>query len=244
MSDILNIGIIGAGRIGKVHAATLAYRIPSARVLAIADIDLATAQQTAGQFCIPVAVDDAAAVLANKEIDAVLICASTDTHARLTIEAAQAGKHIFCEKPIAHDLDEIDAVLAAVAQAGVKLQIGFNRRFDANFARVRQAIVAGEIGTPALLHIISRDPGPPPVSYVKVSGGMFLDMTIHDFDMARFLVGAEVVEVYTQAAVTVDPAIGEAGDVDTAVIMLKIRQRCDRHDRQLPPRLLRLRPAR
>ena len=221
MSDILNIGIIGAGRIGKVHAATLAYRIPSARVLAIADIDLAAAQQTAGQFCIPVAVDDAAAVLANKEIDAVLICSSTDTHARLTIEAAQAGKHIFCEKPIAHDLAEIDAVLAAVAQAGVKLQIGFNRRFDANFARVRQAIVAGEIGTPALLHIISRDPGPPPVSYVKVSGGMFLDMTIHDFDMARFLVGAEVVEVYTQAAVTVDPAIGEAGDVDTAVIMLK-----------------------
>ena len=134
MSDILNIGIIGAGRIGKVHAATLAYRIPSARVLAIADIDLAAAQQTAGQFCIPVAVDDAAAVLANKEIDAVLICASTDTHARLTIEAAQAGKHIFCEKPIAHDLAEIDAVLAAVAKAGVKLQIGFNRRFDANFA--------------------------------------------------------------------------------------------------------------
>ena len=221
MSDILNIGIIGAGRIGKVHAATLAYRIPSARVLAIADINLAAAQQTAGQFCIPVAVDDAAAVLANKDIDAVLICASTDAHARLTIEAAQAGKHIFCEKPIAHDLHEIDAVLAAVAKAGVKLQIGFNRRFDANFARVRQAIVAGEIGTPALLHIISRDPGPPPVSYVKVSGGMFLDMTIHDFDMARFLVGAEVVEVYTQAGVTVDPAIGEAGDVDTAVIMLK-----------------------
>ena len=159
MSDILNIGIIGAGRIGKVHAATLAYRIPSARVLAIADIDLAAAQQTAGQFCIPVAVDDAAAVLANPDIDAVLICSSTDTHARLTIEAAQAGKHIFCEKPIAHDLREIDAVLAAVAKAGVKLQIGFNRRFDANFARVRQAIVAGEIGTPALLHIISRDPG-------------------------------------------------------------------------------------
>ena len=165
--------------------------------------------------------DDAAAVLANRDIDAVLICSPTDTHARFAIAAAEAGKHIFCEKPIAHDLEQIDAVLAAVAEAGVKLQIGFNRRFDANFARVRQAIVAGEIGTPALLHIISRDPGPPPVSYVKVSGGMFLDMTIHDFDMARFLVGAEVVEVYTQAAVTVDPAIGEAGDVDTAVIMLK-----------------------
>jgi myo-inositol 2-dehydrogenase / D-chiro-inositol 1-dehydrogenase len=221
MSDILNIGIIGAGRIGKVHAATLAYRIPSARVLAIADTNLAAAEQAAAQFCIPVAAGDASAVLENKEIDAVLVCSSTDTHARFTIEAAQAGKHIFCEKPIAHDLHEIDAALAAVAKAGVKLQIGFNRRFDANFARVRQAIVAGEIGTPALLHIISRDPGPPPVEYVKVSGGMFLDMTIHDFDMARFLIGAEVEEVYTQAGVTVDPAIGAAGDVDTAVVMLK-----------------------
>ncbi len=221
MSDTLNIGIIGAGRIGKVHAATLAYRIPSARVLAIADTNLAAAQQTAGQFCIPEAAADPAAVLENKEIDAVLICASTDVHARLTIEAAQAGKHIFCEKPIAHDLQAIDAALAAVAKAGVKLQIGFNRRFDANFARVRQAIVAGEIGTPALLHIISRDPGPPPLEYVKVSGGMFMDMTIHDFDMARFLIGAEVEEIYAQAAITVDPAIGAAGDVDTAVIMLK-----------------------
>jgi myo-inositol 2-dehydrogenase/D-chiro-inositol 1-dehydrogenase len=221
MSDILNIGIIGAGRIGMVHAATLAYRIPAARVLAIADINLAAAQRAAAQFSIPVAADDSAAVLENKEIDAVLVCSSTDTHARFTEAAARAGKHIFCEKPIAHDLHEIDAVLAAVAKAGVKLQIGFNRRFDANFARVRQAIATGEIGTPALLHIISRDPSPPPVAYVKVSGGMFLDMTIHDFDMARFLIGAEVVEVYTQAAVTVDPAIGEAGDVDTAVIMLK-----------------------
>jgi myo-inositol 2-dehydrogenase / D-chiro-inositol 1-dehydrogenase len=221
MSDILNIGIIGAGRIGKVHAATLAYRIPSARLLAIADVNLAAAQQAAAQFGIPVAADDPAAVLENKDIDAVLVCSSTDTHARFTEAAAHAGKHIFCEKPIAHHLHEIDQALAAVAKAGVKLQIGFNRRFDANFARVRQAIVSGEIGTPALLHIISRDPGPPPIEYVKVSGGMFLDMTIHDFDMARFLIGAEVEEVYTQAAVTVDPAIGEAGDVDTAVVMLK-----------------------
>ena len=108
-----------------------------------------------------------------------------------------------------------------MAKAGVKLQVGFNRRFDANFRRVRCAVETGEIGQPALLHIVSRDPGPPPVSYVKVSGGMFLDMTIHDFDMARYLIGAEVEEVYVQAGVTVDPAIGEAGDVDTAVIMLK-----------------------
>ncbi len=153
----------------------------------------------------------------------MLICSATDTHAKFTEAAAAAGKHIFCEKPIALDLAQIDRALAAVAKAGVKLQVGFNRRFDANFARVRQAIVTGEIGTPALLHIISRDPGPPPIAYVKVSGGMFLDMTIHDFDMARFLIDAEVEEIYVQAGITVDPAIGEAGDVDTAVIMLKYR---------------------
>jgi myo-inositol 2-dehydrogenase / D-chiro-inositol 1-dehydrogenase len=221
MADILNVGIIGAGRIGKVHAATLAYRIPSARMLAVADVNLAAAQQMAAQFGIPTATDDPAAVLGNKAIDAVFICSATDTHATFTEAAAAAGKHIFCEKPIALDLAQIDRALAAVTKAGVKLQVGFNRRFDANFARVRQAVVTGEIGTPALLHIISRDPGPPPIAYVKVSGGMFLDMSIHDFDMARFLIGAEVEEIYTQAGVTVDPAIGEAGDVDTAVVMLK-----------------------
>ncbi len=221
MSNLLNIGVIGAGRIGKVHAATVAYRIPSARVAAIADVNLAAAQQVAAQFGVPVAADDPAAIFENKDIQAVFICSSTDTHARFIEAAAAGGKHIFCEKPIALDLAVIDRALAAVAKADVKLQIGFNRRFDANFGRVRQAIVSGEIGVPALLHIISRDPGPPPIAYVKVSGGMFMDMTIHDFDMARFLIGAEVEEVYTQAGVTVDPAIGAAGDVDTAVIMLK-----------------------
>jgi myo-inositol 2-dehydrogenase/D-chiro-inositol 1-dehydrogenase len=221
MKDTLNIGIIGAGRIGKVHAATLAYRIPAARVLAVADVDTTAAQQLAVQFKIPLATTDYRDVLNDPAIDAVLICSGTDTHARFTEEAAQAGKHIFCEKPIAHSLAEIDQALAAVAKAGVKLQVGFNRRFDANYRRVREAVERGEIGQPALLHIVSRDPAPPPVAYVKVSGGMFLDMTIHDFDMARFLIGAEVEEVYVQAGVTVDPAIGEAGDVDTAVIMLR-----------------------
>jgi myo-inositol 2-dehydrogenase/D-chiro-inositol 1-dehydrogenase len=223
MSNILNIGVIGAGRIGKVHMATVAYRTPgaSARIAAIADVNGAAARQVAAQFSVPTAADDPAAIFGDKAIDAVFICSSTDTHARFIEAAAAAGKHIFCEKPIALDLAVIDRALAAVEKAGVKLQIGFNRRFDANFARVRQAIVSGEIGAPALLHIISRDPGPPPIAYVKVSGGMFMDMTIHDFDMARFLIGAEVTEVYTQAGVTVDPAIGAAGDVDTAVIMLK-----------------------
>ncbi len=221
MTNILNIGVTGAGRIGKVHAAPVAYRIPTARLAAIADVNGEAAKQVAAQFGVPVATDDPTAIFENRDIQAVFICSSTDTHARFVEAAAAAGKHIFCEKPIALDLAVIDRALAAVAKAGVKLQIGFNRRFDANFARVRQAIASGEIGAPALLHIISRDPGPPPIAYVKVSGGMFMDMTIHDFDMARFLIGAEVEEIYTQAGITVDPAIGEAGDVDTAIIMLK-----------------------
>jgi myo-inositol 2-dehydrogenase / D-chiro-inositol 1-dehydrogenase len=162
-------------------------------------------------------------ILADPSVKAVLICSSTDTHADLIVGAARAGKHIFCEKPIAHNLARIDTALAAVQQAGVKLQVGFNRRFDPSFARVRAAVAGGEIGTPRLLHIISRDPAPPPVAYVKVSGGIFLDMTIHDFDMARFLIGDEVEEIYTAAGVMVDPAIGEAGDLDTALIVLRFR---------------------
>ena len=126
--------------------------------------------------------------------------------------AARAGKQIFCEKPVALTLAATDDALKVVNESGVKLQLGFNRRFDANYARVRKAITNGEIGTPRILHIISRDPAPPPISYVKTSGGIFLDMTIHDWDMARFLSGSEVYEVYVQGGVMVDPAIGEAGD--------------------------------
>jgi myo-inositol 2-dehydrogenase/D-chiro-inositol 1-dehydrogenase len=151
----------------------------------------------------------------------VVICSSTDTHAQIIEEAAECGKQIFCEKPIDHDLKKIDSALWAVERAGVLLQIGFNRRFDANFLRLREAVVSGEIGEPHLLHIISRDPSPPSIEYIKVSGGLFLDMTIHDFDMARYLLGREVEEVYATGAVQVDPAIGVAGDVDTAVIVLK-----------------------
>jgi myo-inositol 2-dehydrogenase / D-chiro-inositol 1-dehydrogenase len=221
MDKVLNIGIIGAGRIAKVHAATLAYRIPSAQIKIIADVNLAAAEQAAAQFRIPVATADPTAVLNHPEVEAVLICSVTATHAPFIEAAAAAGKHIFCEKPIALDLGQIDQALAAVKKAGVKLQVGFNRRFDSNFARVRHAIESGEIGQPALMHIISRDPAPPPISYVEGSGGIFLDMTIHDFDMARFLVGAEADEVYTQAGITVDPAIGEVGDVDTLVVMMR-----------------------
>ena len=217
----LNIGILGAGRIGIVHAETAAFRIPEARILAIADVNREAAQAVAARCGIPTVAETSAEIFANSEIEAVLICSSTNTHADLIVQAAQAGKHIFCEKPIAHDLGQIDRALAAVEQAGVKLQIGFNRRFDANFARVRQAVVSGEIGTPRLLHIVSRDPAPPLVSYIRVSGGMFLDMTIHDFDMARFLIGDEVEEIYTSGGVMVDPEIGKAGDLDTALIVMR-----------------------
>jgi myo-inositol 2-dehydrogenase/D-chiro-inositol 1-dehydrogenase len=151
----------------------------------------------------------------------VLICSSTDTHAPFIEAAARAGKHIFCEKPIALNLDATAHALRAVERAGVKLQIGFNRRFDANFVRARRAVESGEIGEPHILHLVSRDPAPPPIEYVKVSGGLFLDMTIHDFDMARYLIGSEVEEVHALGAARVDPTIGEAGDVDTAVILLR-----------------------
>jgi myo-inositol 2-dehydrogenase/D-chiro-inositol 1-dehydrogenase len=217
----MNLGLIGVGRIGKVHGEHLSYRIPRARLAGISDVNLAEARVVGEKLGVTNVQDDHLALLNDPDIDAVVICSPTDLHATMIMESAAAGKHIFCEKPIARTLEEIDQALDAVARAGVKLQIGFNRRFDANFARVRRAIASGEIGAPHLLHIISRDPGPPPIEYVKVSGGMFLDMTIHDFDMARFLIGDEVEEVYAAGAVRVDPAIGEAGDLDTALVTLK-----------------------
>jgi myo-inositol 2-dehydrogenase / D-chiro-inositol 1-dehydrogenase len=219
----INVGIIGAGRIGRVHAEALAYRLPQANAAVITDVNAAAAQEVAARLGIPKVAASAAEIFADPSIHAVLICSSTDTHAEMVVQAAQAGKHIFCEKPLDHTLARIDWALDAVNKAGVKLQVGFNRRFDANFMRVRQAVTSGEIGTPHILHLISRDPAPPPISYIKVSGGIFLDMMIHDFDMARFLIGDEVEEVYTSAGVRVDEEIGKAGDVDTAVVMLRYR---------------------
>ncbi len=219
---MVKVGIIGAGRIGKVHAETLVTRVPAAVVVAIADPNLPTAQALAQQLNIPHAYADPALIFADPQIEAVVIASSTDTHAPFITQAAAAGKHIFCEKPIDFDLARIDAALAAVKTAGVKLQIGFNKRFDPNLIRIKQAITTGEIGTPHLLHITSRDPSPPPLAYIAVSGGLFFDMTIHDFDTAGFLLGA-VEEVYAAAGVLVDEAIGTAGDVDTAVITLRFK---------------------
>ena len=219
--DKINIGLIGAGRIGRIHAEVLAYRVPGAKLLAVTDALPANAEQSASDFQIPKIVATPAELLADPGVDAVAICSSTDTHVPFILGAARAGKHIFCEKPIALDLHAVDTALTAVKEAGVKLQVGFNRRFHASFAQVKDLVASGKIGQPHLVRISSRDSAPPPVSYVKVSGGIFLDMTIHDFDMARFLIGSEVEEVYAAGAVLVDPAIGEAGDIDTAVITLR-----------------------
>ena len=217
----MKVGIIGAGRIGKVHGQSITFHIPNAEIKAVSDVRLDGVHEWANSLGIEEVYDDYHKILEDKEIDAVLVCSSTDTHAQISIEAAEAGKHVFCEKPIDYDLNRIDKVLEAVKKAGVKFQVGFNRRFDHNFQRINQVTKDGVIGEPHIIKITSRDPEPPPIEYVKVSGGMFFDMTIHDFDMARYQAGSEVTEVFAVGASLVNPEIGKAGDVDTAVITLK-----------------------
>jgi len=221
MSKKIEVGIIGAGRIGKLHAENISYNIPGVEIKSIADIFAEKISDWASGLGIKNVVKDYHEILNDPEIDAVLICSSTNTHAQISVEAAEAGKHIFCEKPVDLSIEKIKRAIEAVEKAGVKFQVGFNRRFDHNFKKVRDLVLEGKIGDPHIVRITSRDPAPPPAEYIKVSGGIFLDMTIHDFDMARYLSGSEVEEVYVQAAVLVDPAIGEAGDVDTAIITLK-----------------------
>jgi len=222
MSRKIKIGIIGAGRIGKLHAENIAYNLNNyAEIKSISDLYADKIKDWATNLGIKNVYEDYKQIINDPEIEAVLVCSSTNTHSIISIEAANAGKHIFCEKPVDLSVDKINATLEAVKKAGVKFQVGFNRRFDHNFRKVREMIKEGKIGQPHIIRITSRDPQPPPIEYVKVSGGIFLDMTIHDFDMARYLSGSEVKEVYTSAAVLIDPAIGEAGDLDTAVVVLK-----------------------
>ena len=220
---MLNIGIIGAGRIGKVHLQSVTRYVTDAKVIALADPFMnAETEEWARSLGVAKLTRDYKEILADPEVDAVFICSSTDTHSAISLEAIAAGKHIFCEKPVDHDLGKIKAVMQALEGSNVKYQVGFNRRFDHNFAAAREAVAKGRIGELAVLKITSRDPGAPPVDYIKVSGGIFLDMTIHDFDMVRFISGEEVAEVYAAGGVTVDPAIGEAGDIDTAVVTLRL----------------------
>jgi myo-inositol 2-dehydrogenase/D-chiro-inositol 1-dehydrogenase len=222
MAERLGIGVIGAGRIGKIHAENIARFIPQAKLEGIADIKLTAEQEAwAKGLGARIVSRDPAELFKDPAIRAVAVCSSTDTHAELTIAAAGAGKHVFCEKPVDLSIPKVKAAIEAARKAGVKLQIGFNRRFDHNFARIREHTLAGGIGQVHIVKITSRDPAPPPASYVAVSGGIFLDMMIHDFDMARFQAGSDITEVYASGAVLIDPEIGKAGDVDTALVSLK-----------------------
>jgi myo-inositol 2-dehydrogenase/D-chiro-inositol 1-dehydrogenase len=208
----------GAGRIGHIHAANVAAH-PTAELRYVVDINNDAAASLAAEH--GAAVADAEQALADAAIDAVIIASSTDTHADLIEASARAGKAIFCEKPVDLSLERVDRCLAEADRRGVPLMMGFNRRFDPSFAALHQALREGRIGRVELVQITSRDPAPPPIEYVKVSGGLFRDMMIHDFDMARWLLGEEPVEVFAGASCLVDPEIGAAGDVDTAAVTLK-----------------------
>ena len=215
---MLKIGLLGAGRIGRIHGGNVAAN-PGARLVAVADAMPAAAEALARDTGAKVASIDA--IVADKCIDAVLICTPTDMHADLIEASAKAGKAVFCEKPVDLSSERIRACLKVVEKAGTTLMIGFNRRFDPNFASVRERIRRGDAGNVELVTILSRDPSPPPAEYVARSGGLFRDMMIHDLDMARFLLGEEPTEVHAVGSAIVDPAIGKAGDVDTAAVLLK-----------------------
>ena len=216
----VRFGVLGAGRIGKVHAKAVSSN-PDAKLVAVADAMADAANALAQQY--GAEVRSISQIEAANDIDAVIICTPTDTHADLIERFSRAGKAIFCEKPVDLDAERVKACLKVVEETGAKLMVGFNRRFDPHFMAVRSAIDAGKIGNVEMVTITSRDPGAPPVDYIKRSGGIFRDMTIHDFDMARFLLGEEVAHVSAHAAVLVDPAIGEAGDFDSASVILETK---------------------
>lgn len=214
---MLKVGLLGAGRIAGVHATAISGH-PGSTLVAVSDINTAAAEKIAAQY--GAKARDTAAILADSTIDAVLIATSTDTHSDLIERATAAGKAVLCEKPVDLSLARAKACQKAVSSTGRPVMIGFNRRFDPNFSALKKAVDAGEIGKPELLSITSFDPAPPPVSYIKVSGGLFRDMMIHDFDMANFIMGAAPVSVTAVGSSIVDPEIGAAGDVDTAVVTL------------------------
>jgi myo-inositol 2-dehydrogenase / D-chiro-inositol 1-dehydrogenase len=214
----LRIGLLGAGRIGRIHGGNIAAH-PRARLTAIADASPDAARDLADATGARVASVDE--IIEAPDIEAVVICTPTDTHAELIERAARAGKAIFCEKPVSLDSARTQACLEVADRAGAKLMIGFNRRFDPSFSTLRCRIGEGDIGEVEIVTILSRDPSPPPVDYLARSGGLFRDMMIHDFDMARFLLDEEPVEIHAVASSLVDPAIGQAGDVDTAAVLMK-----------------------
>ncbi len=219
-TPVVRVGVLGCGRIGRMHADLLANRVDGATTSVVYDVVGAAATEAAGRTGAIVA-GSPEALIADTTVDAVAVCTSTDTHIDLLVAAAAAGKPVFIEKPLSLDLAEVDRGVAAVEAAGIAVQVGFNRRFDASHRLVRDQVRSGAVGDVHLVRITSRDPAPPPIAYIEVSGGIFNDMTIHDFDMARFVTGSEVVDVFAHGAVRVDPAIGEAGDFDTAVVTMR-----------------------
>ena len=214
------IGVIGAGRIGRMHTENLVHHVPEAEVRAVASPHLD--EGWAEGLGIPIRSTDNSAVLENTEIEAVVITAPSGLHSELICQAAAAGKHIFCEKPVGLDEGPIEAAIAAAETAGVQLQVGFNRRFDPNVCRLAEAVRNGEVGELQGLRVVNRDPAAPPIDFVKRSGGMFFDFAIHDFDTIRFLSGSEIEEVFAAGAVLIDPEIGNAGDIDTAIITMRL----------------------
>jgi len=222
MEDV-RIGILGAGRMGEIFAHHLSHGIPSARVMAIADVHVEKANHLAQRFNIPASLQRPDDLLKMDEIDAVIIATPTDTHSALVQAAAQAGKHIFCEKPLALSLQECDAALAAVQEANVLLQVGFMRRFDAPYAEAKKMIERGDIGEPVMFKASSRDPQRPPLEYAKrkKSGGLIIDMGVHDFDLARWLLNSEVHRVYTEGGCLAFPELQQVGDIDNAVVNLR-----------------------
>jgi len=217
-------GVLGAGRMGKIHIENILYNIPNLKIKIVADINRDDKlEKWANGIGVPKLTNDESEIINDPEINVVVIASPTDSHTKYIQEAAKAKKDIFCEKPIDTDLMRIKETLNIVKNEGVKLMIGFNRRFDRNFKRVREMVSSGQVGIPQIVKVTARDPAPPSIDYIKTSGGMLFDMTIHDWDMARFQIGSEIEEVYTKGAVLVDPEIGKAGDIDTVVLILKFK---------------------
>ncbi len=216
----ITFGIIGAGRIGKMHAENILANFSQVHLKTVVDLKLDFAW--AEKVGIPIRSEEITALTEDPEIDAVVITTPSDTHVQMITIMAEAGKQIFCEKPIAFDPDSIQAAIDAVEKAGVILQVGFNRRFDPDFLKVRQTVESGGIGEPHIINMTNRDPIRPDLEFIPGSGGLFMDFCVHDFDMVRFLTGSEVEEIYVRGANLVDPKIGELGDIDTALLTLKL----------------------